>query len=162
VKFLRESLARTGVAESLEVFHIVHFRRQLFQERPLHILVRDFILDDRGVFTGTSERLPYLRVRYFVGGQALRLGKGLQGFLSIFTQLAVDLAGRKKSPVKQNLDLDDGGIPSVIGGSLGRILGVVDSRSVKAGGSGREQQPARQDGGDEQADQSGSLQQGFG
>ena len=99
-----------------------------------------------------NERLPDLRIGHLVGGQPLRLGESFQGFLGIFTKLAVDLPGRKPDTVEQHLDLDDGGVHSVIGGPLGGILGAVDGCSIKAGGSGRQQQPARQDGGDEQAD----------
>ena len=73
-------------------------------------------------------------LRQFVGGETFRLGEGFQGLLGIFAELAVDLPWRKSGPVEQDLDLDDGGINSVVGRTLGRILGVVDGRSIKAGG----------------------------
>jgi hypothetical protein len=92
----------------------------------------------------------------------LASAKAFRAFVGIFAELAVDLPRRKPGTVEQNLHLDDGGIDPVVSRPLGGILGVVDGRSVQAGGSGGQQQRARQHRGDEQADQSGNLQQGFG
>ncbi len=143
MKLLGDGFARTGIAESLEIFHLLHFHGQLFQERSCDIAFGDLVFGDDGVAARSREHLPDLGREGLVRRQTLGVREGFQGLLRVFTELAVDFSRRESSPVQQNLELDDGSIHSVIGGKLGAIFGVIDGGGIQAGCHRRQHQPAR-------------------
>ena len=49
MKSFGDGFARTGVVQRLQVLHVVHFRRQLVQERTLHVLLGDLVIDDHRI-----------------------------------------------------------------------------------------------------------------
>ena len=118
MKLLGDGLARAGVTERFQAFHVVHLGGKFFQERSLHIAVGNLVLGDHGILAATRKHGPNLRRERLVGGQTFGLGEGFQGFLRIFAELAVNFPGGELSPVQKNLGLHDGRIGLVLGSRL--------------------------------------------
>src|SRR5262249_9626691 len=104
------------------------------QERPLRILLGDRVVGCNRLRAGRDQCAPNLRrQRLLVVGNALRLGKGVQSLDGVFTELAVDLAGREAGAVEQNLRLYDRGMNLVPGQQLARPIGAVDRCRIEPG-----------------------------
>src|ERR1700738_3937828 len=157
MKFFGDGFARARITERLEAFHIFHFRGKFFQERSLHIVLRDPVLIDDGIFAGPRKRRPNLGRERLIGDQAFRLCEGSQGLLRVFAELAVDFPGRELSPVQKNLRLYDDCIDLVLSRRLRTIFSVIDRRRIKAGSRRRKHQPGQKNDRDEPADHPATL-----
>ena len=136
MKFFGDRLARTGVVQRFEAFHLFHLARKLLQERPLHVLLGDLVVDDDGIRAGRYQSAPDFRGQRLVDGKPFGFRKRLQGLLGILAELAVDLARRKIGAVEKNLRLYDCGIDLVVGRRLSLEFRAVDRRCVHAGKGG--------------------------
>ena len=61
MKLFGDRLARTGVVQRFEAFHLFHLAGKLLQERPLHVLLGDLVVDDDGIRAGRYQSAPDFR-----------------------------------------------------------------------------------------------------
>jgi hypothetical protein len=105
VKLLGQALARAGVGQLRNVLHVLHLGRELAQERPGDIAVRDGVARDHR--TAVRRKLgPDVGADVVGTRQLLRPFISPQRLLRILTKSAVDLARREVRPVEQHLQPD--------------------------------------------------------
>jgi hypothetical protein len=95
VKLFGDGLARTGVVQRLQAFHIFHLCRAAFAETALHVFLGDLVVDDDGIRTGgyqSRSRFPGQAACHRPGPLASRTPSRPSGVLA---ELAIDLAGEK-------------------------------------------------------------------
>jgi hypothetical protein len=113
VELLGEQLHRAGVVETFERAHLLEPLGNARRERPLHVLVADFVIDEGGDVIVAGESRPGVGVELAARGEALCPLERGDGLGEIILGPGVDRAGREARAVEQHLCLEhDGARPS--------------------------------------------------